>query len=49
MASCTSCGKNASDVVKFPCPKCGKEIIRCNKCRALSIKYSCPDCGFVGP
>lgn len=49
MTSCISCGRNTPDVVKFECPKCKAEIVRCSKCRSLSVKYKCPDCGFVGP
>jgi predicted RNA-binding Zn-ribbon protein involved in translation (DUF1610 family) len=36
--------------VEFPCPNCGKVVIRrCKKCRKLGVKYECPACGFVGP
>jgi predicted RNA-binding Zn-ribbon protein involved in translation (DUF1610 family) len=36
--------------VVFKCPNCGKvEIIRCNKCRKMSVPYVCPICGFQGP
>jgi predicted RNA-binding Zn-ribbon protein involved in translation (DUF1610 family) len=36
--------------VEFPCPNCGKVIIRrCKKCRKLGVKYECPACGFIGP
>ncbi len=45
---CISCGKETADGVKFPCPKCGKDIFRCNKCRTLSIEYKCK-CGYQGP
>ena len=47
MIKCISCNKESSDSVKFPCPKCGYEIIRCNQCRNLSIEYKCPKCGHV--
>lgn len=46
---CVSCKKQASNMIKLPCPKCKKEILRCSKCRSLSIEYKCPSCGFVGP
>ena len=46
---CISCNKETEKIVKFPCPKCGHELIRCDKCRGLSIEYKCPKCGFVGP
>ena len=45
---CTSCGKENTNNVKFPCPKCGKEILRCDKCRSLSVKYNCNKCGYIG-
>ncbi|MEM4601364.1 MAG: zinc finger domain-containing protein, partial [Desulfurococcaceae archaeon] len=36
--------------VEFPCPSCGKSIIRrCKKCRKLAVEYTCPSCGFKGP
>ena len=49
---CISCGKsivNDPSAVKFPCPNCGYEIVRCGKCRKEGIKYICPKCGFEGP
>jgi len=46
---CISCNKETPKSVKFPCPKCGEEILRCDKCRKLSIEYKCPKCGYVGP
>lgn len=49
MDKCVSCDKAGLDGVKFPCPSCGKEILRCKKCRNLSIDYKCPSCGFIGP
>ncbi|MDO8642492.1 MAG: zinc finger domain-containing protein [Candidatus Woesearchaeota archaeon] len=48
---CMSCKTNvagAKDVTRFPCPKCGKEIIRCGKCRRIVAQYQCT-CGFLGP
>ena len=47
MEECISCGSRIC-AVKFPCPKCKKEIGRCEKCRKISIEYKC-DCGYVGP
>ncbi|MFH1521420.1 MAG: zinc finger domain-containing protein [archaeon] len=46
---CAGCSKETSQGVKLPCSKCGKEIIRCSRCRSLSIEYKCPKCGRVGP
>ncbi|MBT3642671.1 RNA-binding protein [archaeon] len=46
---CTSCSKETTKSVKFPCPKCGKQILRCDKCRSLSIEYKCNNCEYVGP
>ena len=31
------------------CPKCREEILRCDKCRSLSIEYKCPKCEYKGP
>jgi len=49
MDKCISCDKKSLDSVKFHCPKCKNEIMRCNKCRSLSIDYVCPKCGYRGP
>ena len=53
MPVCTSCGKLVrpdEKAVTFYCPKCGRyEIIRCKKCRSMSVPYTCPACGFTGP
>ncbi len=50
---CSSCHRiipPGEHGVAFPCPNCGKVIIiRCRKCRQLSVPYKCPNCGFVGP
>ncbi|MCD6381633.1 MAG: DUF1610 domain-containing protein [Candidatus Aenigmarchaeota archaeon] len=50
---CTSCKRNVAteeNWVKFKCPNCGEEIIvRCERCRKLSVPYICPKCGFEGP
>lgn len=36
--------------VEFPCPNCGKVIIRrCKRCRKMNVEYTCPNCGFRGP
>jgi len=48
MAICVSCSKENDKYVKFKCPRCGAEIIRCEKCRALEIDYKCPNCDFAG-
>jgi len=34
---CTSCEKETSKSVRFPCPKCKTQISRCDKCRSLSV------------
>ncbi|MCC7569546.1 MAG: zinc finger domain-containing protein [Candidatus Methanofastidiosa archaeon] len=49
---CSSCKRKIAPkekMVKFPCPACTAEIIRCEKCRVLANDYTCPECGFVGP
>ena len=49
---CTSCKKritNDPGTVKFKCPECGTEIVRCSHCREVAAKYKCPKCGFEGP
>ncbi|MBT6689947.1 RNA-binding protein [archaeon] len=46
---CSSCDKETTKIVKFPCPKCNNEILRCDKCRTLSIEYKCPKCQHQGP
>ena len=46
---CISCEKETTGSVKFPCPKCSKELMRCDKCRTLSIEYKCPKCEYQGP
>ncbi len=50
---CISCKKpltNDIGSVSFPCPNCGKYIIkRCKNCREIVAKYKCPECGFEGP
>ncbi len=48
MAICVSCKKDADKYVKFKCPKCGTEIVRCSKCRLIEIDYQCPKCDFKG-
>ncbi|MEI6058269.1 MAG: zinc finger domain-containing protein [archaeon] len=45
---CISCAKETAEVVKFPCPNCSEAILRCGKCKDLSITYECK-CGFKGP
>lgn len=53
MATCTSCKRPlvpGEYGVEFPCPNCGKAIIRrCKRCRKLAVEYTCPNCGFRGP
>ncbi len=50
---CSSCGAkivNETSSVSFKCPECLKTtIVRCGKCRTMSIPYKCPNCGFEGP
>ncbi len=49
---CLSCKikiAGASEIARFPCPKCGAEIIRCGKCRRIVAQFTCSKCGFVGP
>jgi predicted RNA-binding Zn-ribbon protein involved in translation (DUF1610 family) len=48
MAICISCNKDNKDYVKFKCPKCNAEIVRCENCRALEIDYQCKKCDFKG-
>ncbi len=47
---CVSCHREVSDdFVRFKCPKCGHEIIRCIECRERAVPWVCPNCGFEGP
>jgi Zn-ribbon RNA-binding protein len=46
---CISCDKKTVQIVKFPCPICKTEIVRCDKCRKLSISYKCLKCEHKGP
>ena len=47
---CTSCNKEVTDnYIRFKCPSCGHEIIRCQECRERASRYVCPECGFEGP
>ncbi len=49
---CVSCHRLIlpwEKAVVFPCPKCGKPIWRCAKCRKMGVPYKCPHCGFEGP
>lgn len=48
---CVSCKKQVEKYVKFKCPECETEIIRCQHCRSLDIRYRCPnkECKFEGP
>ncbi|MEM4367216.1 MAG: zinc finger domain-containing protein [Candidatus Anstonellales archaeon] len=48
MKRCISCGKTTINFVSFPCPECGKDIIRCKDCRLNKVIYN-HSCGFVGP
>ncbi|MBD3389346.1 RNA-binding protein [Candidatus Micrarchaeota archaeon] len=45
---CSICGKLTKDFAEFPCPECGKPIVRCDQCRKTRNKYVC-ECGFEGP
>ena len=50
--SCTSCSTditNNSGSVKFKCPKCEHEIVRCSTCRKIVAPFVCQKCGFKGP
>ena len=50
MMKCSSCNKEVTDnYVRFKCPSCGNEIIRCQECRERSGNYTCMECGFEGP
>jgi Zn-ribbon RNA-binding protein len=46
---CISCNKENAEGVVMPCPRCGEKILRCSKCRSLSIEYKCKKCEFEGP
>jgi len=50
---CSSCNRlimPREKAVIFKCPNCGRvEIVRCTKCRKMSVPYECPVCGFKGP
>ena len=49
---CNGCGSSIAagePAVKFVCPSCGKDVVRCSKCKITSNNYTCPSCGFVGP
>ncbi len=50
---CSSCNRLVppnEKAVQITCPNCGVAlIIRCYKCRNMSIEYKCPNCGFEGP
>ncbi|MEM2954696.1 MAG: zinc finger domain-containing protein [Candidatus Nanoarchaeia archaeon] len=51
MQICISCKKEATNdksKVRFPCPQCNAEIIRCGECKKKVVKYKCA-CGFEGP
>ncbi len=39
---------NDGGSVRFPCPKCGKEIVRTQNEREIVAAYTC-GCGFTGP
>lgn len=47
---CVSCKKEVTDdYVRFKCPNCKREMIRCLDCKKKAIPYKCPECGFMGP
>ena len=49
MAKCNSCNYEGDNVTIFECAKCENSIVRCSKCKSLSIEYDCSKCGFRGP
>ncbi|MCD6523237.1 MAG: DUF1610 domain-containing protein [Candidatus Diapherotrites archaeon] len=50
MLKCVSCKREVTDnYIKFKCPNCGREIIRCHNCREIAARYTCPECGLEGP
>ncbi|MEM4605978.1 MAG: zinc finger domain-containing protein [Candidatus Pacearchaeota archaeon] len=49
MVKCNSCNYEGTEIVIFDCPSCKEKIVRCLKCRRLSIDYKCEKCGFKGP
>lgn len=48
MGKCISCSKDSQECVKITCPNCKETILRCDRCRSLSIEFKC-QCGFQGP
>jgi len=50
---CMTCGVNLvgqENFVKFACPACSETvIIRCHRCKKLSVPYRCGKCRFEGP
>ncbi|ADP77380.1 Zn-ribbon RNA-binding protein involved in translation protein [Methanothermus fervidus DSM 2088] len=51
MVRCISCKREiplGEKYVKFECPLCNEEIVRCEKCRTFGNVYRCK-CGFEGP
>ena len=46
---CVSCNKETIKSIKFPCPEWGTQLMRCEKCRTLSIEYGCQKCEYRGP
>ncbi|MEM4330739.1 MAG: RNA-binding protein [Candidatus Pacearchaeota archaeon] len=49
MVKCNSCSYSGNDITIFECPKCNSKIVRCSRCKRLSISYKCLNCNFEGP
>lgn len=47
---CVSCNREVTDdYVRFKCPGCKRELIRCMECRNNVTSYKCPECALEGP
>ena len=49
MAKCNSCEYDGAEITIFECPYCNEKIVRCLKCKKISVPYKCKKCGFEGP